>query len=265
MQRPHRKHGRPKRSLGQHFLEDKDVLADIVAEANIRESDIVVEIGPGHGTLTRELLRRAGTVIAIEKDQDLVTELERTFQKEISAQQLELVAKDALEFSPERFTGQRYKVVANIPYYITGKLLRRIFSATPLPETVVLLVQKEVAERITSETKESLLSLSIKAYGTPRSCFDVPREMFSPMPAVDSSVIAIEHISRDFFADVDEKAFFSVLKKAFAQKRKTLLNSLFPNDKEHGRRLLADAGVSPAVRPEALSREEWKRVVQSTV
>lgn len=254
---------RAKKTLGQHFLNDTDTLERIATEARVSTEDVVVEIGPGRGSLTCILLERAGTVIAIEKDTDMVRELERTFERETRSGKLVLVEGDALSFDLSRID-QSYKVVANIPYYITGKLLRRLFSDDPLPKTVVLLLQKEVAERITQTHKESLLSLSVKAYGVPRYCFDVPRDLFSPAPEVDSAVVAIEHISHDFFADTDEKQFFLLLKRAFAKKRKTLLNSLFPSAKEIGRAVLAEADVSGQERPENISKNTWKQILRAT-
>lgn len=253
---------RAKKSLGQHFLNDTDTLEQIAAQAQITAKDVVVEIGPGRGSLTRVLLKRASSVVAIEKDAHMVQELEHTFEDELKAERLTLIEDDALSFDLSRID-QAYKVVANIPYYITGKLLRRLFSGDPLPETIVLLLQKEVAERIVSEKKESLLSLSVKAYGEPRYCFDVPRELFSPEPEVDSAVVAIEHISRDFFDDIDEKQFFSILKKAFTQKRKTLLNSLFSYAKETGQHVFAEVGISGQERPESIPKNTWKHILQA--
>ncbi len=183
--------------LGQHFL-TSTAIAHAVAEAgNIIPGETVLEIGPGKGMLTRELIALGARVTAVEKDPLMVAILKNEFEKEIKNETLTLVHGDVRDQSVlNPGLAQKYKVIANIPYYITGELLRMFLTTADQPATIVFLVQKEVAERIARSKKESLLSLSVKAYGTPRYVRTVKAGSFNPPPAVDSAILAIEHISR---------------------------------------------------------------------
>lgn len=249
---------RAKKHLGQHFLTSKAVTASVVKAANIGPNDRVLEIGPGKGILTEVLLARAGQVVAVEKDPELVTFLKNRFLKDIREQKLVLVESDALRFDPARYTLHvtRYKVVANIPYYITGAILEHFLTSEHQPASMILLVQREVAERIVAKNgKESILSVSVKAYGSPRYIKTVKASMFRPVPNVDSAILAIEDISRTFFAEnaVDERAFFALVKKGFAHKRKKLSSNLgIPWD------ILENCGIKPNARAEDVSLEQWK-------
>src|SRR3989344_4765121 len=159
---------RTKKSLGQHFLKDTAVIDDIILAGNIEREDIILEIGPGEGVLTRALLLTGAHVISVEKDDRLIPELQKKFGKEIATKQLELIHADILDLELPHIAKTRYKVVANIPYYITGQILRRFLESDREPQSMTLLVQKEVAERIIArDGKESLLSLSVKIYGEP--------------------------------------------------------------------------------------------------
>ncbi len=228
-----------KKHLGQHFLHSDKVLTQIIDAAEPVADDIILEIGPGKGVLTRKLVFFAGKVIAVEKDTELIPILRETFKSEIAAGKLDLIEQDILDFDPEilRFYKDfTYKLVANIPYYITGLILRKFLEAAYQPESMTLLVQREVAERAVARdpstglrtgAKESLLSLSIKAYGNPRIAARVPRGAFVPPPTVESAILVIEDISKKNFQSKDEEElFFQIIKAAFAHKRKVALKNL---------------------------------------
>ncbi len=259
----HTRHGGAKKSLGQHFLTSPSALAAIISAANIREGESVLEIGPGKGVLTRALLAQGARVTAVEKDHRLLPLLHEEFSKEIMGGQLTLVEADALQFIPEsqELKALRYKVVANIPYYITGKILRHLFSAATLPERVVLLLQREVAERAARDSKESVLSLSLKCYGSPVYVKTVPAGAFSPPPKVDSAILSIQSISRDFFTEFPESFWFSLIKTGFGQKRKKLLGNL---GRLFSKKELAEAfhklAIPENARAEDLSTAEWRRL-----
>jgi 16S rRNA (adenine1518-N6/adenine1519-N6)-dimethyltransferase len=214
-----------KKSLGQHFLHAQAHLAAVADAAQITKGDTVLEIGPGEGALTAVLLERGARVVAVEKDTRLIDFLREKF----AGQDFEVIEGDALEFNPHDYglVAGCYKVVGNVPYYITGALFRKFLSGDPQPHRLVFLIQKEVAERIARSKKESILSLSIKAYGTPLYIRTVPAGAFSPPPKVDSAILAVEGVSRSNFDDAEhERRFFETVKKAFSQKRKTLRNTI---------------------------------------
>jgi 16S rRNA (adenine1518-N6/adenine1519-N6)-dimethyltransferase len=248
-----------KKSLGQNFLKSKKALSDMVNAGKVSKGDTVLEIGPGKGALTEVLLQHAGKVVAIEKDKRLIPLLEEKFAGEITNGRLELIYGDILEERIE--LPKNYKLIANIPYYITGALFRMFLEAENKPNTIVFLVQKEVAERaVAKDGKESLLSLSIKAYGTPKYISKVSKQYFSPVPKVDSAIVAVYDISSDNFkkAGVSEKQFFRVIKTGFAAKRKVLaknLSEIAPKDVVH--KACADFGLDAKVRAEDLPMPAW--------
>ena len=222
---------RTKKSLGQNFLASQAHIRAIADAGELTKGEWVLEVGPGKGTLTKELLSRGTRVVAVEKDDRLIPYLKDIFRDDIGNGHLNIVHADILKTGARSLglPNRGFKAVANIPYYITGAFLRQILSGENQPSRAVLLVQKEVAERAARSTKESLLSLSLKAYGTPRYIRTVPRGAFSPSPSVDSAVLVIEHISRDNFVNArHEKRFFELLKAGFAQKRKYLIRNLEP-------------------------------------
>lgn len=217
---------RVKKSLGQNFLMHARTAERIADAANLSLDAIVFEIGPGTGMLTRALLARAKKVVAVEADNVLYPELEKTFAPETADGRLELIHADIRSFDLESLP-KGYHAVANIPYYLTGELFRRLLTAHNQPRSMTFLVQKEVAERIARSKKESLLSLSVKAYGTPKYAFTVPRGAFVPAPNVDSAVLVISGISRSNFSSKEhEERFFSILHAGFAHKRKLLSSNL---------------------------------------
>ncbi len=225
-----------KKSLGQNFLMHARIAERIALVSGIAAGDTVLEIGPGTGMLTRALLARGAKVIAIEADENLFNELQQTFAPEIATKKLMLERGDIRSFNPSDIKGD-YVLVANIPYYITGEIIRMFLTAKHQPRSMTLLVQKEVAERIArskparggsaSGGKESLLSLSVKAYGKPAYEFTVPRGAFKPAPKVDSAVLSIRGISRaNFSSKRQEERFFAYLHAGFAHKRKFVRNNL---------------------------------------
>ena len=215
-----------KKSLGQNFLKSQPALRKIIEAGEIKPDDMILEIGPGKGALTKKLLENSGIVIAIEKDRELFGLLKDKFEKEIENKKLILVNEDILEFDTDKL--QNYKIIANIPYNITGAILKKFLTAKNQPETMVLMVQNEVAKRIVArDKKESILSISVKAYGEPKMIMKVPARYFSPSPKVDSAVILIKNISRkNFETKENEERFWEVVKKGFAHKRKKLSGNL---------------------------------------
>ncbi|MDP3965808.1 MAG: 16S rRNA (adenine(1518)-N(6)/adenine(1519)-N(6))-dimethyltransferase RsmA [bacterium] len=217
--------------LGQHFLKSRWAARALAYAVGITRGDTVLEIGPGRGALTRELLALAketgARVVAIEKDEALVAHLNEVFLDEINSGLLTVHGADIRDANPETLglESGSYVVAANIPYYITGEIIRQSLTSEKQPRAMALLVQKEVAQRIVSK-KESLLSLSVKTYGKPKIVMKVPAQNFSPPPSVDSAILLIENISRDFFADTSEELFFKVLHAGFKSKRKFLLSNL---------------------------------------
>ena len=251
-----------KKSLGQHFLHNAHYLSLIADTAYLKEGERVLEVGPGEGALTRELLARGAQVIAVEKDHRLIPILKKTFAKEIRKKQLMLVEGDALElsFSDLKIRG-KYKVVANIPYYITGALIKKFLSEKRSATSLVLLVQKEVAERIARSKKESILSLSVKVYGEPAYVKTVPRGAFNPPPKVDSAILLISNISRIHLKDAAAEAkFFTILKTGFGQKRKFLKRNLEKLLGANADALFKNAGVSDKARAEDLSLSQWLKL-----
>lgn len=215
-----------KKSLGQNFLASPTAIDDIARAAQIISGETIVEIGPGMGVLTEALLRAGGRVTAIEKDDRLQSILRAKFAKEMTEQRFTLVHADILKADYSLFKAP-YKVVANIPYYITGAILRMFLEAPEKPSTMVLMVQKEVADRIIAhDGKESMLSISVKAYGKPVMIRKVGKGSFRPAPTVDSAVIRIENISNPFSSQMEEKRFFDIMHAGFAQKRKKLSRNL---------------------------------------
>ncbi len=223
----------------------------------------MLEIGPGTGMLTHELLAREQVVYAVEADGELIPGLEERFSKEIEEGRLILLHEDIRNFNPDTIPTD-YAIVANIPYYITGEIIRKFLTASHKPRSMTLLVQKEVAVRIARDPKESLLSLSVKAFGEPSYCFTVPRGAFRPAPNVDSAVLLIANIRQDAFSSPkEEEFFFSVLRAGFSQKRKRLAKNL-EQVAEKGR--IADAfeelALSLNIRAEAVRNGLWRELVK---
>ncbi len=224
-----------KKSLGQNFLKSKVIVARIAKTAELKEGEVVIEIGPGKGILTRALLDTGAKVIAVEMDYLLIGFLKDKFKEEIENGKLFLIEGNILDFSVAEIfekisaTHHSYKLCANIPYYITGEIIRKFMEEKMQPENMTILVQKEVARRVVaSDKKESILSISVKVYGEPKYIETVKRTMFSPSPNVDSAILHIKNISKQNFLEnnIKEERFFKVVKKGFAHKRKKLSGNL---------------------------------------
>lgn len=244
-----------KKSLGQNWLISEAVRRTIIEAASLSSSDTVLEIGPGQGFLTEALLGKAGQVLAVEKDDRLISYLQTRFGNEIVAKKLILLHQDILDLVIGHEVS-KFKLVANIPYYLTGQILRRFLEAEIQPELMVLMLQKEVAERIVArDGRESLLSISVKIYGEPALIAKVPAACFQPQPKVDSAILLIKNISRDRFGLVGHevsKSFFDLLKRGFAHKRKLLKSNLNCSTE-----LLERAKIEAKARAENLTLDQW--------
>ncbi|MDD5083877.1 MAG: 16S rRNA (adenine(1518)-N(6)/adenine(1519)-N(6))-dimethyltransferase RsmA [Candidatus Moranbacteria bacterium] len=255
-----------KKHLGQNFLKDEGVLGRIVASANIAPDDFVVEIGPGTGILTQVLSEKAKRVISLELDSDLIPNLLKRFplssnvtivrQDILQADLMEVLKKSQL---PE---GQSYKVVANIPYYITAPIIQYLLELPMPPECIVLMVQKEVAERITAKVGAlSILAVSVQYYADAELSFIVPKTAFEPVPQVDSAVVRLVP-KRSFDKDLDKK-FFRCVKAGFSSRRKTLVNNFsasFHLPKDAVAQKLDRLGLDANIRAQALAIDDWQRV-----
>ncbi len=248
---------RPKKSLGQNFLMHAKIAERIAIESGVANDDTALEIGPGTGMLTRPLLARAKKVIAIEADGELIAPLRETFAAEIGSGQLELLHADVREFDLGALPNA-YHLVANIPYYITGEIIRTFLSSAKKPRSMTLLVQKEVAERIARSKKGSILSVAVGIYGTPSYLFAVPKGAFRPAPSVDSAVLHIAGIQNPFASLHEETAFFEVLRAGFAHKRKLLAKNLAEIRPEEAIQVaFSSLSIPDAARAEELSVPLW--------
>jgi len=252
-----------RKGLGQHFLIDREVLGLIVETAALTPSDTVIEVGPGLGVLTRELAGRAGRVIAVELDDRLADALKEGLSL---LHNVTVVNGDILKLDPavllkESGSLGKYKVVANLPYYITSLVLRHFLEALVRPQTMVVMVQKEVAETIAARPgRMSLLSVSVQFYGKPVIIGHVPAESFYPEPEVDSAVLKIDVYPQPSVVVGDVDGFFGLVRAGFGAARKQLVNSLARGlglSREEILPLLEKAGIEPKRRAETLSLEEW--------
>ena len=249
---------RARKGLGQHFLVDGEVLEAVVAAAELEPDDLVVEVGPGRGILTRELAKRAGRVVAIELDDKLAALLKKSLA---SFNNVTVVNGDVLKIEPKELVGgQNYKVVANLPYYITSPALRHFLEAEAKPQTMVVMVQKEVAEAIAAKPGDmSLLSVSVQFYGEPKIITTVSPQSFYPAPEVSSAILKIDIYAKPK-VDVDEAGFFDTVRAGFAAPRKQLANSLARGlgwEKSEVLPFLQKAKIDPSRRAETLNIEEW--------
>ncbi|MCL5410643.1 MAG: 16S rRNA (adenine(1518)-N(6)/adenine(1519)-N(6))-dimethyltransferase RsmA [Patescibacteria group bacterium] len=256
-----------KKGLGQNFLISKEALDKIIEAAELKQDDIVVEVGPGVGTLTSELVKRAGEVVAVEMDKKLSELLGQNSKIKDQNCNLKIINADILKFNLNEIVGGRkYKVVANIPYYITSKIIEQFLTAENKPESIVLLVQKEVAERICAKPGEmSVLSVSVQLYGKPEIVGIVPKESFFPSPKVDSAILKIVLSSQlPVLSSEEERPFFRLVHIGFASRRKTLANNLSAGyliTKKTASDIIRQIGFSENVRAQELSIENWKKLI----
>jgi 16S rRNA (adenine1518-N6/adenine1519-N6)-dimethyltransferase len=253
---------RPKDYLGQNFLVDDDALEAVAEAGDLKKGDVVLEIGPGLGVLTKLLAKRARRVIAVEKDKKLLPVLKREIKDFANVQ---IVNEDILRFNIGRSIAGPFKVVANIPYYLTSKLIYNLLKLDDKPEVIVLMIQKEVGERIVAGPGElSVLGLSVQFYADAEIVASVPANNFWPAPEVDSVIIRI--VPKAEVPKIDDKQLFRVIKIAFAGKRKQIHNTLASGlklSKEEVAKLLESAGVSPTARPQDLGLEDWIRLSET--
>lgn len=267
-----------KKSLGQNFLHDEYFLHEIADAGNITPDDTIVEIGPGLGPLTDLLCEKAARVIAIEKDPTLIPILQDRFSEQ---SKLELINQDALEFNPTDHKLINYKIIANIPYYITSPLINhflknQFLSDTPNPpSTLVLLTQKEVAEKICPPKKLNVLALNIQTFAKAEIIDFVPATAFIPAPKVDSAIIRITPHEEPIISQELLPYYFQLIHSTFSQKRKKISNTLAknilsaPNPKpiprlqpEEINTILSNAEISPDFRPENLTIQDWKNLAK---
>jgi 16S rRNA (adenine1518-N6/adenine1519-N6)-dimethyltransferase len=248
-----------KKSLGQHWLNDQATLEDICDAAAINGSETVLEIGPGPGSLTRLLVQEAREVVAVEFDERFARDLSQT----VKADNLKVVHQDILKFDLTKLP-PNYKVVANIPYYLTSNLLRVLSESANPPQTIVLLIQKEVAERVAARPGDmSLLSVSVQLYYQAQLGVKVPAMLFTPPPKVDSQVLILTRHEHPPFTDTSPQQLLTVVKAGFSARRKTLLNSLsagLRQPKDQITQALQAAQLNPTSRPQELSLDDWHRL-----
>ncbi|MCF7844087.1 16S rRNA (adenine(1518)-N(6)/adenine(1519)-N(6))-dimethyltransferase RsmA [Candidatus Gracilibacteria bacterium] len=255
---------KPKKSLGQNFLTSIPARIAIVNAGNLSSSDTVLEIGPGRGFLTVGLLETGARVVALEKDRELLPILTEQFSKYPN---FTLIKGDALEFEFKSYQplATSYKLIANIPYYITGAILSKYLSSEHQPSQMVVLVQQEVAERVVArDNKESILSLAVKVYGEPKIVYRVKRGSFNPIPNVDSAVLSIDNISRKNFKDREhEENFFKVVKGGFSHKRKFLISNLKEKLPEvNWLEIFKKNNINEKIRAEDVPLEMWLNISQ---
>jgi 16S rRNA (adenine1518-N6/adenine1519-N6)-dimethyltransferase len=260
-----RYHIQPKKSLGQNFLHDPNVLEKIVELADLSADATVLEIGPGTGNLTRILAREAARVIAVETDDRLLPLLQKEFETQ---PQVQIVHADILQANLRELMGDTpFIVVANLPYYITSAILRYMLEGQPKPQRIVITVQREVAERLVAEPGDmSILAVSVQFYGAVRMMMRLNPASFWPRPEVESAVARIDVYDQPQVDVPSEKLFFQVVRAGFGQKRKQLRNSLsagLPFSKTEIDQLLEQVGIDPQRRAETLSLDEWAALTRA--
>jgi 16S rRNA (adenine1518-N6/adenine1519-N6)-dimethyltransferase len=259
----HRLGTRAKKRLGQHFLIDRSVLEKIISAAELALSDTVIEVGPGLGILTSELIKKAGKVITIEVDPKLASSLQKRLSKFTN---LTVLNADILQIDPSEFIDRKgnYKVVANLPYYIAAPILRHFLEASPKPSLMVVMVQKEVGQSIAAAPGDmSILGISVQLYGKPTIVDYVPAQSFYPQPKVDSVIVRIDVYTRPAVDVKDTARFFEVAKAGFSAPRKQIRNSLalgLQLTLAETEELLEKAGIKSQRRPETLSLNEWAKL-----
>jgi|SRR3989344_716771 len=257
---------RPSKTMGQNFLINEPILKKIIESANLNDNDVVLEVGPGLGVLTKELAFRVKKVVAVEKDRVMVEILKETLS---NYKNIEIIQDDILKFDFTKYglKNKEYKVVANIPYYLTSPLIRKLLENENAPSDITLLVQKEVAQRICSDPPDmSLLSVSVQIYARPQIVSYVSKEYFVPKPKVDSAILKItpeNYIKK--YGQIDMNLFFKIVKAGFSQKRKQIRNNLSSliNDKNQLDMWLSKNKINPKQRAETLSINDWVNLTKN--
>ena len=258
---------RPSKEFGQNFLIDREVLETIVQAADLKKDDVVLEVGPGFGVLTSELVGQVGRVVAVEADKKMAKILKEILE---APKNLEVVENNILKLqvSEYGFRNYEYKLVANLPYQITSAVFRKFLSEEPRPNEITVMVQKEVAERICAKAGEmSLLSLSVQFYGQPEIVAIVPRRAFWPEPEVDSAIIKISNIKNIYERnkkEIDPGKFFRLAKIGFSSRRKQLQNNLAGGlrlKNEEVQNILIKLGFDPKIRAQDLGVDNWISLV----
>lgn len=253
----------PRKALAQHFLVDRRVLSRILQAAELDTDDLVLEVGPGRGVLTRALAQRAGRVIAVELDETLAAALERSLQE---APNVTVVRADARQVPIEDLVGKEgpYKLVANLPYYAAGPIIRRFLEAERRPTLMVVMVQREVAENMTAPPgRMTFMSVAVQLFGRPRIVCHVPPRAFRPPPKVDSAVVRVDVYPRPALEVASIQDFFRLVGAGFSSPRKQIHNCLrrrLALSAETVLQALEEAGVDPRRRPQTLALEEWGRL-----
>jgi len=269
---------KPSKRLGQNFLIDKNVVKKIIKAAELHSKDIVLEVGPGIGALTKEIAKKAGKVIAVEKDQRMVEILKKTLK---DFKNIEIINQDILKFQITNYKLQinlkskiqNYKLIANLPFYITAPVIRRFLESKYPPKEMVLIVQKEVAQRICSKSpKMNILAISVQFYAKPKIISYISKKSFWPQPKVDSAIVKI--VPQKKHKDVDVDLFFKIVKAGFSHPRKQLANNLtnglalrLPNglklNKQEVNDLLLKNNIKPSQRAETLAVQDWINLFNS--
>lgn len=257
-------HMRPNKSFGQNFLIDRSVLGQIIEAAELKASEQVLEVGAGTGVLTRELATRSRRVVAVELEQDMLTLLAETTR---TYPNVEILARNLLYLDPQEVFGtEPYKLVANLPYYITAPTFRHFLESANPPRLLVVMVQYEVAQRMVAGPGDlSLLGVSVQFYGRPQIIARVPARAFYPAPKVDSAILRVDVHEQVPLTPRERNTFFRVVQAGFSEKRKQVHNSLahgLHRKDEEIRGWLASAGIEASRRAETLSIEEWLRLWQ---
>ncbi|MFN3302054.1 MAG: 16S rRNA (adenine(1518)-N(6)/adenine(1519)-N(6))-dimethyltransferase RsmA, partial [Patescibacteria group bacterium] len=245
----------PSKKMGQNFLINKKILDDIIEAADLRSDDIVLEIGPGFGYLTEKLAQKAKKVIAVELDKRLFNYLKKKFANQ---KNIKIIQGDILKIENYKSKIKNFKVVANLPYNITGAVLWKFLSEKPKPNLMVLMLQKEVAERVVEKNnKSSIISLMVNFYGRPKIIRFVSKNNFWPRPKVDSAILQISQINKS--RKLEEKKFFQLIKQGFSHPRKQLVNNLgkMIKNREKLKEILKKVNLRPDIRAEDLDLKKW--------
>jgi len=253
---------RPSKGLGQNFLIDKNVLEKIIKVSEIKKTDTVLEVGPGMGVLTQKLAEKARRIVAVEKDETMIEVLKETVN---DFNNIEVISEDILQIDLAQYTKKPYKVIANIPYYLTSPLIRKFLESKNQPEEMVLMLQKEVAQRICSKPPEmSLLAVSVQYYAKAKIEFYVSKNCFWPAPKIDSAIIKITPNRK--FDKIESDSFFEIVKAGFSHPRKQLIGNLSKKlklNKQQTGKWLEDNGIGSNQRAETLGIIDWTNLTKS--